>query len=187
MVRSTFISARENSLKRALGILLLALVARGVLCNAESKSLMLFSDTSRIGVSFAKDPSVVKYQHQYFLYYSLPPKVNANEEDLSEKELTGWGIGIAKSADLKAWLKVGEVHAIQPAEDGSIAAPKAKVIHGIVHLFYQRYGKSTVAAVCHGWSSDGIQAYASRNVHTARVPSSSQGNRRSNLKAIFHR
>ena len=54
-----------------------------------SKGQMMFSDTSR-GFSKAKDPAVVKFLDNYFLYYTV--KQNA--------VITGLRIGIATSDDL---------------------------------------------------------------------------------------
>ena len=62
---------------------------------------MFFSDTSRLGVPFAKDPSVIEFRGRYLLYYSLPPRRDVKADDHGEQ--TGWGIGIAESRDLLHW------------------------------------------------------------------------------------
>ena len=63
------------------------------------KPEMYFGDTTKIGRPYAKDPSVVYFNNQYFLYYSTPG-VN----------FQNWNIGIASSNDLLHWKKVGELN-----------------------------------------------------------------------------
>lgn len=67
-----------------------------------AKSEMLYIDTDRKGRPFAKDPSVVKYQGNYWMYYSVPPY-----EDKAGNKSGGLAIGIAQSSDLNNWKKVG--------------------------------------------------------------------------------
>ena len=67
---------------------------------------MYFGDTSRLGRPFAKDPSVIRFQKKYWLYYSMPPF----DPKLAPPDAPrGWGIGVATSSDLTHWTKVGEV------------------------------------------------------------------------------
>lgn len=104
-----------------------------------------FSDTSRLGTPFAKDPSVIRFQGSYWMYYSIP-----------SAKTGGWGIGIAQSHDLVHWLKVGEVEPVQDVEKAGIAAPGARVLNGKVHLFYQTYGQLAKDSICHATSTDAI-------------------------------
>ena len=39
-----------------------------------SAQQMMFEDTSRIGLPYAKDPQVVKFKGRYLMYYSIPPR-----------------------------------------------------------------------------------------------------------------
>lgn len=141
-------------LVRALAVLaVLGLVAP--MAGAEApKPKVYFSDTSRLGRPFAKDPSVIEFHHRYWMYYSLPGVPVAASQ--SGVRPIGWGIGIARSSDLVHWKKVGEVRPIQDVEKAGIAAPGARVIEGKVHLFYQTYGDKQPAAICHATSRDGI-------------------------------
>jgi hypothetical protein len=109
---------------------------------------MYFADSDH-GAPFAKDPSVVRFQGRYLLYYSLrmPGRI---------------GIGIAESADLTHWNKVGELEPAAEYERTGLAAPAARVHEGQVHLFYQTYGNGPRDALCHGVSEDGL--------HFARNP-----------------
>ena len=113
---------------------------------------MMFSDTSRLGRPFAKDPHVIAFQGRYLLYYSIPagPDVKGDPQ--------GWSIGIAESKNLTDWRKIGEVTPAAGAtyEKNGLCAPGALVRDGKVHLFYQTYGNRERDAICHGISSDGI-------------------------------
>ena len=115
---------------------------------------MYFSDSSRMGRPFAKDPSVIEFRGRYLMYYTLPPPGQAAKG--ASPEGRGWSIGIAASKDLKHWTKVGEMSATQAVEQDGVVAPGARVINGEVHLFYQSYGRGAKDAICHAVSSDGI-------------------------------
>lgn len=109
---------------------------------------MFFADAAS-GRPFSKDPAVVKFQGQYWLYYSLPP--------YEGKATRGWSIGVAASANLVDWTKVGEVAGEGPLEAKGFCAPGAIVLGGRVHLFYQTYGGGPRDAICHAWSDDGLR------------------------------
>jgi sucrose-6-phosphate hydrolase SacC (GH32 family) len=110
---------------------------------------MLYSDTSRLGRPFAKDPAVIRFQGRYLLYYSIPPHRDRTKG-------RGWSAGIAESADLVHWKKVGEITPEQDCEKKGLAAPEAIVLDGRVHLFYQTYGNGPKDAICHAISGDGM-------------------------------
>lgn len=109
---------------------------------------MRFADTSR-NRPYAKDPAVVRFHDRYFLYYSVPPYKDGRTPD-------GWGIGIAQSANLDQWTKIGEVQTEQDCERNGLCAPGAIVHNNQVHLFYQTYGNGPKDAICHAVSDDGI-------------------------------
>jgi beta-1,2-mannobiose phosphorylase / 1,2-beta-oligomannan phosphorylase len=110
---------------------------------------MRWGDTSRRGRPFAKDPSVIRFQGRYLLYYSIPSFDDGRQND-------GWGVGIAESRNLREWTKVGEFVASEPYEAKGVAAPFAMVLDGKVHLFYQTYGNASKDAICHATSTDGL-------------------------------
>lgn len=114
--------------------------------------MMRFSDTSRLGRPFAKDPAVVRLGDEYLLYYSLPPYDPSRRPEGAPE---GWTIGIARSTDLSHWEKVGEVLPEQDCERQGLCAPGARVLDGRVHLFYQTYGNGPRDAICHAVSDDG--------------------------------
>ncbi len=114
-----------------------------------------FGDSSRLGRPFAKDPSVIAWGGGYLMYYSMPAFDPALAKAESPK---GWGVGIAFSADLLDWKKIGEFNASATGPEAQgIAAPCALVIGGKVHLFYQTYGSGARDAICHAVSKDGIR------------------------------
>ena len=115
---------------------------------------MMYSDTSRLGRPLAKDPVVVRFGDQYLLYYSLPPFDPALRPAGAPD---GWAIGIAASADLTHWRKVGEILPEQECERKGLCAPGAIVLDGAVHLFYQTYGNGPRDAICHAVSEDGLR------------------------------
>ena len=57
---------------------------------------MMYRDTSRVGVPFAKDPVVVRFGGRYLMYYSIPPR---------KQEGAGWNIGIAESREIDNWRR----------------------------------------------------------------------------------
>lgn len=110
------------------------------------KDVMMYSDTTHLGVPYAKDPVVIDFHGRYWMYYSLPPR----------QKKGNWNIGIAQSEDLTHWSKVGEILPDTVSEHGSICAPGALVRNDTIHLFYQSYdGVSRNNAICHAWSTDG--------------------------------
>lgn len=113
---------------------------------------MYYDDTVRTGVPFSKDPHVIWFQGKYLMYYSVP--------GYTDKTGTqhGWGVAIAESADLVNWERVGEVNSDPAAtyESKGFAAPCALVVGNTVHLFYQTYGNNQNDAICHAWSTDGL-------------------------------
>ena len=109
-----------------------------------------YSDSSRLGRPFAKDPSVIRFRGRYLMYYSIPPRAQGAGEE------HGWGVGIAESRDRVHWSRVGDMATTQAVAKKGIAAPGARVIGNKVHLFYQTYGNGSSDSICHAVSSDGL-------------------------------
>ncbi len=123
--------------------------------------MMLYSDSSRRGRPFAKDPAVVRFKGQAWLYYSLPPFGSGQTHDGVDGRApwlahSGWAIGIARSDDLQTWMKCGQIVADAEYEDRGLCAPAAFVLDDRIHLFYQTYGNGPKDAICHAVSDDGI-------------------------------
>jgi predicted GH43/DUF377 family glycosyl hydrolase len=104
---------------------------------------MYYTDDSR-GRPFAKDPDVARFGDRYLMYYTI------------SRPGKGIAIGIAESKNLNDWKKVGEVLPEADYEKNGIGAPGALVRDDKVHLFYQTYGNREKDAICHAWSTDGI-------------------------------
>jgi hypothetical protein len=105
---------------------------------------MLWADTSS-GKPFSKDPSVIRFNQRYLMYFSTPPKPGEAR----------WGQGVAESSDLSNWRTVREI-------GRGICAADAIVLNGRVHLFYQTYGNGSRDSICHATSSDGVNFNVSR-------------------------
>jgi len=106
-----------------------------------ARGVMMYSDTSR-GFAKAKDPAVVRFNDQYFLYYTVK----------QNQEINGLRIGIATSQDLLTWKKWGELKVAHDYEENGFGAPGAIILNGKVHLFYQTSGNGREDAICHAWS-----------------------------------
>lgn len=98
--------------------------------------------------NFSKDPSVVRFQDRYLLYFSFPPQKVGNRE-------FGWTIGVAESSDLIHWKFLANILPMQECDEKGLCAPCAKVISDKVFLFYQTYGNGPKDAICCAWSKDG--------------------------------
>lgn len=117
---------------------------------AQDKPKMYYTDTSSNGIRIAKDPVVVKFKGLYWMYYSKQTFQNTTDGML------GWNIGIAQSKDLYHWKKIGEIKPEAAYEHKGLCAPGATVRDGKIHLFYQTYGNGPKDAICHAWSTNGI-------------------------------
>ncbi len=109
---------------------------------------MMFTEKTGSRKAFAKDPAVIKFKGEYFLYYSTYFK-----EDGVEK----LGVGIAKSKDGENWENVSRLPLTQDCERLGVGAPGAVVLGDKVHLFYQTYGNWELDAICHATSVDGVR------------------------------
>jgi beta-1,2-mannobiose phosphorylase / 1,2-beta-oligomannan phosphorylase len=122
-------------------------------CMAGAGRRMMYSESTRLGRPFAKDPGVVRFAGRYLMYYTIP----AFDKSLARPDgPRGWGIGIAQSTNLIDWKRVGELRPEQECERNGFCAPGAWVLDGRVHLFYQSYGNGPRDAICHAVSEDGF-------------------------------
>lgn len=116
---------------------------QGAVVQEPDVPLMYYADSSH-GASFAKDPDVVRFLGRYYMYFTI--KIPGK----------GYAVGIATSDDLVNWSKAGEMLPGAPYEAKGLAAPAAMVRGDRVHLFYQTYGNKEKDAICHAYSTDGI-------------------------------
>jgi len=112
-----------------------------------------WGDSSRLGRPFSKDPSVIRVEGRYLLYYSMPPYAKGIGPRNPPK---GWAIGVAESRDLTQWKKIGEILPQQPCERNGIVNGRIIRLDGRLHLFYNTYGNGPGDALCHATSVDGL-------------------------------
>ena len=113
---------------------------------------MMYADSNR-RPNFSKDPAVVEYKDNYWMYYTVKDKPSIRNLFFRTK----LGIGIATSKDLENWTRVGEIkkEAFHEKKRG-FGAPGALIKDGKIHLFYQAYDNPGNGAIYHAYSEDGI-------------------------------
>ncbi len=137
---------------RTAAFLMLPILFAGFAIGAEPA--VKWGDAARTGHPFAKDPSVVRFQGHYLLYYTMAPWDAKLAPAGAPK---GCAIGIARSDDLVAWTKVGELLPEQECEQNGIVAGRVVLVDGVLHLFYGSDGNGEKDAICHATSSDGLR------------------------------
>jgi len=123
---------------------------------------MRYGDTSRIpDRPFAKDPTVIRHNGRYLMYYSVrgyPPE--SRPADVP-KERWGWCGAIAESTNLVDWVRVSDILFQGPARAVCCGvAPCVRKFDGKIHLFAQGpplVGSGRMRDVLwHATSTDGI-------------------------------
>ena len=128
---------------------------------------MLYGDPVRNldGKPFAKDPSVIRHNGRYLMYYSACRKHESTRQgDVPGTRVGKWCCAVAESTDLVNWRRVGDVVVEgAPFQDGWIA-PGVRKIDGKIHLFAQSPVPGAVMpnqfmnqAIWHATSDDGIR------------------------------
>ena len=123
--------------------------------------LMLYGDTTLRDKTrpLAKDPTVIRHNGRYLMYYSVSYKPKEYPQPVPKgKERYWWG-AVAESTDLVNWKRIGDIEPIGVpdfAEAGT--APCVKKIDGKIHLFHQGRRKTDPKnkAIWHATSEDGI-------------------------------
>ncbi|MBP3693094.1 MAG: family 43 glycosylhydrolase [Thermoguttaceae bacterium] len=98
--------------------------------------------------NYAKDPSVIRFQGKYWLYFSRRPL-----EGYEPKR--GWITGVAQSSDLVNWELVRYIQPLQESE-WEVTAPCVKVVGEQVVMFYQTWSPGKKHALCIAVSKDGL-------------------------------
>ena len=129
---------------------------------------MLYGDTSRRGEKrpFAKDPTVIRHNGRYLMYYSVWSYDREHLPKNFGKKPNGWWGAIAESKDLVHWKRVGDIKADGldvPGQMEMWVAPCVKKIDGRIHMFAQcRVGRANPATgrteclIWHATSEDGL-------------------------------
>ncbi|MBP5510650.1 MAG: family 43 glycosylhydrolase [Kiritimatiellae bacterium] len=131
-------------------------------------SPMQYGDTTRCGAEhpFAKDPTVIRHNGRYLMYYSVCAYDKAHRpRDLGEKPGGWWG-AVAESSDLVHWKRIGDIEIEGSKFISAAVAPCVKKIDGKIHMFHQArhqaaegkkwYYTSKNALIWHATSEDGI-------------------------------
>ncbi|MDR1964429.1 MAG: family 43 glycosylhydrolase [Planctomycetaceae bacterium] len=101
-------------------------------------------------IPWAKDPTVVRFNGRYLMYFS---RLSGENE---KKSGCTFMIGIAESSDLIHWKIVSEIPPFQACDAKGLCAPCGRVWNNKVYLFYQSYGTGAKDGICLAWSDDGI-------------------------------
>lgn len=100
-----------------------------------------------------RDPAVVKFKNEYFLYYTT----------IKDKTHI---IGIAKSKDLLNWSKVGELTPTEDYEGKGICAPFGGIDNnGNIFLLYQTNYFSLEESIAYAFSKDGVNFIKPREIN----------------------
>ncbi len=121
---------------------------------------MQYGDSTRTGVPFSKDPTVIRLGDRYLMYYSVCDFSPDRAPAQPAPDQAGWSSAIAESRDLVHWTRVGDL-VLRDSHGERIwgcVAPCVKVFDGVIHLFYQRrwtpaHGNNNL---WHATSEDGI-------------------------------
>ena len=121
---------------------------------------MQYADSIRSAVPYSKDPTVIRLEDGYYMYYSIPAYDPDRLPDTYDGPRDGWHSGIARSQDMIRWENLGEMD-LRDTQGNRIwecVAPCVKIFDGQIHLFYQRRPKPDVLhGIWHAVSEDGIR------------------------------
>ena len=101
--------------------------------------LMLYGDTTRLGPKrpFAKDPTVIRHDGRYFMYYSECAYARNRIPKGMPKYRTGWWGAIATSTNLVDWSRVDSINVEGAPKTVEWFAPCVKKFDGKIHIFAQ--------------------------------------------------
>ena len=108
--------------------------------------LMLYGDTTRLGRPFAKDPTVIRHNGKYFMYYSECSYAKDRVPKNLPKHRTWWWGGIATSTNLVDWTRVGNIAVEGAPETVGWVAPCVKKFDGKIHIFAQGHDAKGIDA-----------------------------------------
>ena len=123
--------------------------------------LMRFGDTAHRDETrpFAKDPTVIRHNGRYLMYYSVSYDPKKYPRDKPNGKIRYWWGAVAESADLVNWKRIGDVEPINgPNFSEACVAPCVKKIDGKIHMFHQGKvkGGNKNNAIWHATSEDGV-------------------------------
>ena len=123
--------------------------------------LMQYGDITLNGEKrpFAKDPTVIRHNGRYLMYYSVQYDAKNFPGKLEDGRKIGWWGAVAESTDLINWKRIGSINLHGgPVFSGACAAPCVKKIDGKIHMFHQAkvWGSKERDSIWHATSEDGI-------------------------------
>ncbi len=123
--------------------------------------LMRYGDTTLGGNErpFAKDPTVIRHNGRYLMYYSTRYGAKDFPGKLAAGRKEGWWGAVAESTDLVNWKCLGSIR-LKGGPDFASAcvAPCVKKLDGRIHMFHQAKiaGSREREMIWHATSKDGI-------------------------------
>ena len=129
---------------------------------------MKFGDSAQRGSPYSKDPTVIRHNGRYLMYYSIRnyDKKHFRKGDLPVKRNSWWG-AVAESTNLVNWTRIGDIEIDGGRFTSAAVAPCVKKIDGKIHMFHQAHYQpdrnakdwgctSKNAQIWHATSEDGI-------------------------------
>ena len=99
---------------------------------------MKFGDSAQRGTPYAKDPTVIRHDGRYLMYYSVR---NCDKDHFHEGDdpirLKSWWGAVAESTNLVDWTRIGDIEISDSRFISAAVAPCVKKIDGKIHMFHQ--------------------------------------------------
>ncbi len=129
---------------------------------------MKFGDTAQRGTPHSKDPTVIRHNGRYLMYYSVrncdKAHLRAGDDPI---RLKSWWGAVAESTNMVDWTRIDDIRIDGVKFVSAAVAPCVKKIDGKIHLFHQAdrpgedkgkrwYCTSKKALIWHATSEDGI-------------------------------
>ena len=99
---------------------------------------MKFGDSAQRGTPYAKDPTVIRHDGRYLMYYSVR---NCDKDHFHEGDdpirLKSWWGAVAESTNLVDWTRIGDIEISGSRFISAAVAPCVKKIDGKIHMFHQ--------------------------------------------------
>ena len=119
---------------------------------------MRFGDIAQRGKPFSKDPTVIRHEGRYLMYYSVRSYDEAYlPKGMPKRRLKTWCGSVAESKDLVNWKRIGDINVKAATELAEIGvAPCVKKLDGKIHMFCQGHRPGFKNVLWHATSEDGI-------------------------------
>ena len=175
LLKVDYDSRKENKMIKRVCIVAAMAMMAGCIGDAKEKAkkpctriefeatpqLMRFGDTAQRDESrpFAKDPTVIRHNGRYLMYYSVNYDPKNYPHKLPGGKTRYWWGAVAESTDLVNWKRICDIEPVgAPDFVDACVAPCVKKIDGKIHMFHQAKvkGGNRNCAIWHATSEDGI-------------------------------